>query len=66
METKKYKLEEAVSCKNKNKNPRRHVFYVVSTMIVSNKEALEGLTCSKIIHAAIMLLMATCFYDNIL
>lgn len=47
------------------KIPRRHLFYVVSIMIAYNKKALKGLTCSKIIHAAIMLLMSICFYDNI-
>lgn len=35
-------------------------------MIAYNKKALKGLTCSKIIHAAIMLLMTICFYDNML
>lgn len=35
-------------------------------MIAYNKKALKGLTCSEIIHAAIMLLMTICFYDNML
>lgn len=30
-------------------------------MIVYNEKALEGLTCSEIIHAAIMLLMSIYF-----
>ena len=64
----KYELEKAVYYKNKI--PRRHFFFFFTTvsiiMIAYNKKALKGLTCSKIIHAAITLLMTICFYDNIL
>lgn len=59
--------ESCVLFKKKKKIPRKHFFFnVMNIMIAYNKKALKGFTCSKIIHAAIMLLMTICFYDNIL
>lgn len=59
--------ESCVLFKKKKKFPESIFFFnVMNIMITYNKKALKGFTCSKIIHAAIMLLMTICFYDNIL